>query len=218
MADFVSSYRSGKRQRDLSFYRAIFASRTNESTASATTKANRYVTGNQLTAILRVLSCGHAERKRRGLSFAADFVPLLMLGMKTTLLSICVTVLCTVPLFAQSEQTFGGVGILLTSTDIIRGTNSEYIVAGGARVMSVLADTPACKAGIRAGDLITHIDLRPLSGHTLSEVSEWLRGAVGSEVSLTISRKGLAEPLSMKLVRQEIHFRVHATLPVCSST
>ena len=135
--------------------------------------------------------------------------------MKATLLVACVTVLSGVQLLAEGEKIFGGVGIFLAGTEIIRGTDVVDVVPSGARVRFVLAGTPACKSGVKAGDLITQIDSKPVCGHTLSEIIEWLRGSVGSEVSLSISRKGRAQPLIIKIVRQEIHFRVHTTLPKC---
>lgn len=78
------------------------------------------------------------------------------------------------------------------------------------RVVAPIADTPAARLGIRAGDVITHIrdasadvDVETL-GLTISEAVRHLRGPKGSEVEITIDRPGLKEPLVFKIARDAV--------------
>jgi carboxyl-terminal processing protease len=70
--------------------------------------------------------------------------------------------------------------------------------------VSPIDDTPAAKAGILAGDVITQVDGTPIKGLTLSQAVEKLRGAPGTEVRLEIMRKDQAAPLDLTLTRQII--------------
>ena len=79
---------------------------------------------------------------------------------------------------------------------------------GYVKIVSPIEDSPAYRAGIKAGDLITRIDSTPIKGLSLDEAIKKMRGAPGSKVSLTIARKGEDKPLAMALVREEI--RVHS--------
>jgi hypothetical protein len=74
----------------------------------------------------------------------------------------------------------------------------------GARVIRVAPGTPACQGGVQASDLITGIDAMPIVGTGLLEIALRLRGPVGSEVDLTLTRKGRTLPLRVKLWREEI--------------
>ncbi len=71
---------------------------------------------------------------------------------------------------------FGGIGIRF------------FAIQTGSRVTSVFKDTPAAKAGLRKGDIITHIDTRPIRGVNRKVVRDWLRGAIGSVVDLRVLR------------------------------
>jgi carboxyl-terminal processing protease len=71
-------------------------------------------------------------------------------------------------------------------------------------VMSPYEGTPAYKAGIRPGDVIIKIDNKPAQGLTTTEVADLLRGNRGTEVKITVSREGYAEPLVFKVTRDEI--------------
>ncbi len=92
---------------------------------------------------------------------------------------------------ATSGQ-FGGLGMQVNMED------------GLLTVMSPIDDTPAAKAGIRAGDVITQVDGAPIKGLTLNEAVEKMRGAPGTEVRLEIARKDQAAPLNLTLTREVI--------------
>ena len=73
---------------------------------------------------------------------------------------------------------FGGIGIEITSQDDL------------VQVISPIDETPAQRAGIMSGDLITQVDDKPLRGLTLEQASEAMKGPINSKVKLTIVRKG----------------------------
>ena len=91
-------------------------------------------------------------------------------------------------------STLGGVGVQIAP------------VAEGVVVQKVLPDTSACAAGVKSGDVITEVDSKPVRKLKLLDVVHRLRGPVGSEVALTLSRKGQVEPVKMKLVRKVIPY------------
>jgi len=68
-------------------------------------------------------------------------------------------------------------------------------------------DTPAAKAGIRAGDIITHLDDDAVQGLTLNQAVDKMRGAVNSKIKLKIVRKGQDKPIEVTIVRDIIHVR-----------
>jgi carboxyl-terminal processing protease len=68
-------------------------------------------------------------------------------------------------------------------------------------VVSPLDGSPAAKAGIRAGDIITAIDNVPIHGITLDDAVDKLRGPVGSVVKLTVARKSVEKPIEFTIVR-----------------
>lgn len=78
----------------------------------------------------------------------------------------------------QTKGEFGGLGIEVTMDN------------GWIKVISPIDDTPAHKAGLKAGDYITHIDGTAVLGQTLTEAVDKMRGRVGTKVKLTIRRKG----------------------------
>ncbi|NDE91347.1 MAG: PDZ domain-containing protein, partial [Alphaproteobacteria bacterium] len=80
----------------------------------------------------------------------------------------------------QTRGEFGGLGIEVTMEDNI------------VKVVSPIDDTPAAKAGMQAGDLITHIDDHPVTELTLSEAVDKMRGVPGSKIKLTVRRGGLS--------------------------
>jgi carboxyl-terminal processing protease len=92
----------------------------------------------------------------------------------------------------QTRGEFGGLGIEVTMEN------------GLVKVVSPIDDTPAAKAGILTGDLITHIDGEPVMGLTLSEAVEKMRGPVDSKIDLRVMRKGREEPLEVTLSRAVI--------------
>ena len=87
---------------------------------------------------------------------------------------------------------FGGIGIE------IEPTKSKEI-----KIISPIDDTPAYKAGIKAGDIITHIDGTPVQSISFSKAISMMRGKKGSKVILTIYRKG-EKPLKIDIIRDII--------------
>lgn len=90
---------------------------------------------------------------------------------------------------------FGGIGIEV-------GTQSGLI-----KVVSPIDDTPAARAGIEAGDLISKIDGENVQGMNLDSAIDRMRGVKGSEISLTIMRIGAEKPLEFTLKRDTIKVR-----------
>lgn len=95
----------------------------------------------------------------------------------------------------QTKGEFGGLGIEVTMEN------------GLVKVVSPIDDTPAFRAGIQAGDLITHLNEEPIMGLTLSEAVDKMRGKVGSKIDLTIRREGDAEPVDVTITRDIIKIR-----------
>jgi len=79
---------------------------------------------------------------------------------------------------------------------------------GYVQIVSPIEDSPAFRAGIKSGDLITRIDGAPIKGLSLEEAIKKMRGAPRTKVTLTIARKGEDAPWVVPLVREEI--RVHS--------
>lgn len=94
----------------------------------------------------------------------------------------------------QTRGEFGGLGIEVTMEN------------GYVKVVSPIDDTPAFRAGLKSGDLITHLDEEPVQGLTLSEAVEKMRGKVGSDLKLTIRRTG-REPFEVTVTRDIIKIR-----------
>lgn len=92
----------------------------------------------------------------------------------------------------QSRGNYDGIGV-----EIVRQPD------GMLRVIAPIDDTPAARAGVMAGDLITGIDGEPLT-ETNFDSSAPLRGAPGTSVELTIVRDGVAEPLTIEVQRETI--------------
>src|SRR5580704_8148015 len=88
----------------------------------------------------------------------------------------------------QTRGEFGGLGIEVS------------MESGLVKVVSPIDDTPAAHAGLKPGDLITHLDAAPVQGLTLPEAVEKMRGPVNSEITLTVRREG-QEPFDVKLTR-----------------
>lgn len=84
---------------------------------------------------------------------------------------------------------FGGLGIEVTMEN------------GLVKVIAPIFDTPAEKAGLKSGDLITHIDGEPVRDLTLNEAVERMRGRVDTDITLTILREGENTPFDVTLTR-----------------
>lgn len=91
----------------------------------------------------------------------------------------------------QTSGKFGGLGIEITMENNV------------VKIISPIDDTPAAKAGLKAGDYITDIDGETVVGQTLNEVVGKLRGKVGTKVKVTIRRLN-AKPFTVTLKRDEI--------------
>jgi carboxyl-terminal processing protease len=96
----------------------------------------------------------------------------------------------------QTSGQFGGLGIEVTED------------SGLIRVISPIDDTPASRAGIKAGDLITAIDGKTVDGLPLSDAVSRMRGPVNSPITLTIKRQGIDTPVIVTLKREIIHIQV----------
>ena len=90
---------------------------------------------------------------------------------------------------------FGGLGIEI-------GMESGVI-----KVISPIDDTPAAKAGIKAGDYIVKIGGEQVQGKSLIEAVKLMRGPVGTYIDLTVMRKKIKKPLEFRIVRQIIEVR-----------
>jgi carboxyl-terminal processing protease len=75
---------------------------------------------------------------------------------------------------------------------------------GNITVISPIDDTPAQRAGIRAGDVILKIDKESTKEMSLDDASTKLRGKVGTQVTIQIQRPGVNDPIKLTLTRQEI--------------
>ena len=94
----------------------------------------------------------------------------------------------------QTRGEFGGLGIEVTMEN------------GVVKVVSPIDETPAFRAGLKSGDLITHLDGEPVQGLTLSEAVEKMRGKVGSDLKLTVRRENL-DPFNVTVTRDIIKIR-----------
>lgn len=91
----------------------------------------------------------------------------------------------------QTKGKFGGIGIEITMDN------------GLVKIVSPIDDTPADKAGIKAGDYITHIDGETVIGLGLNEAVSKLRGKIGTKVKLSIRRVN-SKPIEITIKREEI--------------
>jgi len=90
---------------------------------------------------------------------------------------------------------FGGLGIEVS------------MEAGVIKVISPIDDTPASKAGIKAGDYIVKIDDLQVQGKSLSEAVDLMRGPVGSAIELTVRRRGVKKALTFNITREIIEVK-----------
>jgi carboxyl-terminal processing protease len=95
----------------------------------------------------------------------------------------------------QTRGEFGGLGIEVTMEE------------GLVKVVAPIDDTPAAKAGIRGGDIITHLDDEAVQGLTLNQAVEKMRGPVNTKIRLKIIRKGNDAPIEIAIVRDNIRVR-----------
>jgi carboxyl-terminal processing protease len=95
----------------------------------------------------------------------------------------------------ETSGEFGGLGIEVTMED------------GIVKVVAPIDDTPAARAGLQAGDTITHIDDEPIQGLSLNQVVDKMRGPVNSKIRLKLIHKGQDKPIDMTIVRDIIKVR-----------
>ena len=95
----------------------------------------------------------------------------------------------------ETSGKFGGLGI------------EVGMESGVVKVISPIDDTPASKAGIRAGDYIVKINEIQVQGKSLSEAVDLMRGPVGSAIELTVRRRGERKALTFKIVREIIQIQ-----------
>ena len=92
----------------------------------------------------------------------------------------------------QTKGEFGGLGIEVTQEE------------GFIKVISPMDGTPAAKAGILAGDFITHVNGESVLGLVLDDAVEMMRGPIGSEIIITVVREGTPEPFDVSIIRDTI--------------
>ena len=95
----------------------------------------------------------------------------------------------------ETSGKFGGLGI------------EVGMESGVVKVISPIDDTPASKAGIKAGDYIVKINEIQVQGKSLSEAVDLMRGPVGSAIELTVRRRGERKALTFKIVREIIQIQ-----------
>lgn len=95
----------------------------------------------------------------------------------------------------QTRGEFGGLGIEVTMEN------------GLVKVVTPMDDTPAARAGVRAGDLITQLNGEQVMGLTLNQAVEKMRGKVNTSITLTVRREGVDDPFDIKIVRDIIRIR-----------
>src|SRR6201997_2936196 len=95
----------------------------------------------------------------------------------------------------QTKGQFGGLGI--------EGTMEQGLV----KVVAPIDDTPAARAGIMAGDIITHLDDEQGQGLTLNQAVEKMRGGVNTKIRLKIMRAGQDKPIEVTITREIIMVR-----------
>jgi len=96
---------------------------------------------------------------------------------------------------ANTTGEFAGLGIEV-------GIENDHIT-----VVTPMDDTPAARAGLKAGDVILRLSGKSLKGVSLDEAVERMRGPKGSSVTLTIARKGYKEPFDVTLKRDTVRVR-----------
>ena len=95
----------------------------------------------------------------------------------------------------QIDGEYGGLGLSVTMED------------GAVKVIAPTADTPADRAGMKAGDYITHLDGELIVGGTLDEAVDAMRGKPGTSIKLTVVRAGRDKPFDVLITRAIIDLK-----------
>ena len=98
-------------------------------------------------------------------------------------------------LMTTTEGEYGGLGLTVTQED------------GAVKVIAPTEDTPADRAGIKAGDYLTHLDGKLIYGGTLDEAVDQMKGPPGSTVSVTVLRVGRDKPFDVRITRAIIELK-----------
>ena len=96
----------------------------------------------------------------------------------------------------QTKGEFGGLGIEVNEDK------------GIIKVVSPIDDTPAARAGIKPGDIITALDGKTLIGMSLNDAVDKMRGPPNSKIMLTLKRQNVDKPVEVSLTREVIHIQV----------
>ena len=94
-----------------------------------------------------------------------------------------------------TDGNYGGLGLTVSIED------------GAVKVIAPTEDTPAWRAGVKAGDYITHINGERMYGLSLDEAVEKMRGDPGSQIKITIVRPGRDKPFDLAMTRERIELR-----------
>lgn len=92
-------------------------------------------------------------------------------------------------LMTQTDGEYGGLGLNVTMED------------GAVKVIAATEDTPAARAGLKAGDYITHINGNLIYGGTLDEAVDQMRGPAGTAIKITVVRPGRDKPFDVSITR-----------------
>jgi carboxyl-terminal processing protease len=95
----------------------------------------------------------------------------------------------------QTEGSYGGLGLTVSMED------------GAVKVITPTEDSPGDRAGLKAGDYITHLDGQLIFGGTLDEAVDKMRGRPGTKIKLTIVRPGRDKPFDVTLTREVIRLK-----------
>ncbi len=103
---------------------------------------------------------------------------------------------------ATTSGEFGGIGI-------------EVVMDEGAiKVITPLDGSPAQKAGIKPGDIISRIDNQSMKGRTLTDASRLMRGAKDTQIKMSLQRKGVDDSIELTLIRDLIHVQSVTIKPI----
>lgn len=102
----------------------------------------------------------------------------------------------------NTQGAFGGLGLEVTKDP------------AGVRIISPIDDTPAARAGIRSGDIITRIDGKSIADMSLNAAVKLMRGDPGTKIDLVVARKGADKPLNFTLERAEIKVKSVKSKPL----